>query len=514
MTSRPCRPSRRRDGRGDIPARASASTGWRGVLEQLGARSTHCRATTITRGAASRLRHPGRRPVRRGRPGPAAPRRARRTASGEDGGELGRGADEDRLGGALNGLPVVRCITRRWRWVSRRGTRSASRPCSGRRSRKSLEQHARIQGSCRRHRRGHRGARRPRGHLVPSTYVQARLDFDADAIHVDSTSRRHSRCTPLRRTPLLPARPPGMSELRLILTVADVDEALAVFRDGLGLEQLEAWETDASRGYLLEPAWRRSSWPTSGMPPRSTGSRSAIVSPGRCASRSRSTTAPPSLTAGRGRRRARGRPGGDTLGRPERPDAGGRRRPADAVQRPTSVTGPSRAIRRKPWRVRFRSARPSSSALPVAVQRPGAASRSGRRVHAGPDGARGSRRRSSAGRARVRPARRSATPCSSSRRVARAAPAGCRRGTRSRTGAGDEDRQLEEPARAALRAVYAAFTVSAFAGYRETPARRSTVTATSASAASSGARSWSTAIAASAASARHAIGSSRSGTRG
>lgn len=42
-----------------------------------------------------------------------------------------------------------------------------------------------------------------------------------------------------------------MSELRLILTVADVDEALAVFRDGLGLEQLEAWETEASRGYLL-----------------------------------------------------------------------------------------------------------------------------------------------------------------------------------------------------------------------------------------------------------------------
>ena len=42
-----------------------------------------------------------------------------------------------------------------------------------------------------------------------------------------------------------------MSELRLILTVADVDAALAVFRDALGLDQLAAWETDASRGYLL-----------------------------------------------------------------------------------------------------------------------------------------------------------------------------------------------------------------------------------------------------------------------
>ena len=42
-----------------------------------------------------------------------------------------------------------------------------------------------------------------------------------------------------------------MSELRLVLTVSDVDAALAVFRDALGLPQLEAWETDSSRGYLL-----------------------------------------------------------------------------------------------------------------------------------------------------------------------------------------------------------------------------------------------------------------------
>ena len=42
-----------------------------------------------------------------------------------------------------------------------------------------------------------------------------------------------------------------MGELRLILTVADVDAALAVFRDALGLVQLEAWETGTSRGYRL-----------------------------------------------------------------------------------------------------------------------------------------------------------------------------------------------------------------------------------------------------------------------
>jgi catechol 2,3-dioxygenase-like lactoylglutathione lyase family enzyme len=42
-----------------------------------------------------------------------------------------------------------------------------------------------------------------------------------------------------------------VSELRLVLTVTDVDAALALFRDALGLEQLDAWETETSRGYLL-----------------------------------------------------------------------------------------------------------------------------------------------------------------------------------------------------------------------------------------------------------------------
>jgi catechol 2,3-dioxygenase-like lactoylglutathione lyase family enzyme len=40
-------------------------------------------------------------------------------------------------------------------------------------------------------------------------------------------------------------------ELRLILTVDDLDGALELYRDALGLEQLEEWTTETSRGVLL-----------------------------------------------------------------------------------------------------------------------------------------------------------------------------------------------------------------------------------------------------------------------
>jgi lactoylglutathione lyase len=40
-------------------------------------------------------------------------------------------------------------------------------------------------------------------------------------------------------------------ELRLILTVEDIQAALALYRDALGLEQLEEWTTETSRGVLL-----------------------------------------------------------------------------------------------------------------------------------------------------------------------------------------------------------------------------------------------------------------------
>lgn len=43
----------------------------------------------------------------------------------------------------------------------------------------------------------------------------------------------------------------AVSELRLALTVEDFDAALAFYRDGLGLEVLEAW-SDGGRVVLLE----------------------------------------------------------------------------------------------------------------------------------------------------------------------------------------------------------------------------------------------------------------------
>ncbi len=47
------------------------------------------------------------------------------------------------------------------------------------------------------------------------------------------------------------ARSGAVRELRLVLTVDDFDAALAFYRDGLGLEQLHAWEADDGRVVLL-----------------------------------------------------------------------------------------------------------------------------------------------------------------------------------------------------------------------------------------------------------------------
>lgn len=43
-----------------------------------------------------------------------------------------------------------------------------------------------------------------------------------------------------------------MRELRLALTVGDFDEALEFYRDALGLEQLEVWDSDDGRVVLLD----------------------------------------------------------------------------------------------------------------------------------------------------------------------------------------------------------------------------------------------------------------------
>ena len=41
-------------------------------------------------------------------------------------------------------------------------------------------------------------------------------------------------------------------ELRLVLTVADFDAAVAFYRDALGLEELPAWEDQAGRVAILD----------------------------------------------------------------------------------------------------------------------------------------------------------------------------------------------------------------------------------------------------------------------
>jgi lactoylglutathione lyase len=43
----------------------------------------------------------------------------------------------------------------------------------------------------------------------------------------------------------------AVRELRLALTVEDFDAALAFYRDALGLEQLEVWDSDGGRVVLL-----------------------------------------------------------------------------------------------------------------------------------------------------------------------------------------------------------------------------------------------------------------------
>jgi methylmalonyl-CoA/ethylmalonyl-CoA epimerase len=43
-----------------------------------------------------------------------------------------------------------------------------------------------------------------------------------------------------------------VKELRIALTVENYDEALAFYRDGLGLKLLDEWKTETSNGALLE----------------------------------------------------------------------------------------------------------------------------------------------------------------------------------------------------------------------------------------------------------------------
>src|SRR4051794_20415676 len=47
-------------------------------------------------------------------------------------------------------------------------------------------------------------------------------------------------------------RPGGVRELRLAVTAADWDAAVAFYRDGLGLRQLDAFSSDRGRVVLLD----------------------------------------------------------------------------------------------------------------------------------------------------------------------------------------------------------------------------------------------------------------------
>ena len=70
--------------------------------------------------------------------------------------------------------------------------------------------------------------------------------------------RRHARRNDPRARPHSdserPDRQNGAMELRLVLTVADLDAALALYRDALGLEELEAWhgEGEGARIAILD----------------------------------------------------------------------------------------------------------------------------------------------------------------------------------------------------------------------------------------------------------------------
>lgn len=45
---------------------------------------------------------------------------------------------------------------------------------------------------------------------------------------------------------------PDVPELRVVLTVADFDEAVAFYRDSLGLDQLADWSSEKARAVLLD----------------------------------------------------------------------------------------------------------------------------------------------------------------------------------------------------------------------------------------------------------------------
>jgi catechol 2,3-dioxygenase-like lactoylglutathione lyase family enzyme len=79
----------------------------------------------------------------------------------------------------------------------------------------------------------------------------------------------------------------GVTELRVALTVPDFDEALAFYRDALGLEQIADWSSDAGASSFSTAAGRRWSCSTRRRRRPSTGSKPGAAFPGPSGSRSR-----------------------------------------------------------------------------------------------------------------------------------------------------------------------------------------------------------------------------------
>src|SRR5262249_46494570 len=90
---------------------------------------------------------------------------------------------------------------------------------------------------------GHSGDRAPRAERGGARDPAGVLPADARRL---LEGRRRADRQPRAAPP-----PDVVKELRIALTVENFDEALAFYRDTLGLEQLELWEAPGSRAVLL-----------------------------------------------------------------------------------------------------------------------------------------------------------------------------------------------------------------------------------------------------------------------
>src|SRR5262249_27357884 len=124
----------------------------------------------------------------------------------------------------------------------------------------------------------------------------------------------------------------GVTELRVTLTVEDFDQALAFYRDALGLEQVADWSSESGRVVALDAGratlelFDRAQ--AESVDAIEAGRPGAGTGPVPVTGRSRRGHAP---AAGRGRPPPGRAAGHDAGGRPQRPGPGAGRDAADAV---------------------------------------------------------------------------------------------------------------------------------------------------------------------------------------